>query len=232
MPSKIVVAEDADALLLHGLVQHAPQIHVEALQDLLAAIDQRRLDAEAVEDVGELDRDVAAAGNHDRLRQFGQIERLVGEDAMLVAGQRRMRIGPAAGGDQDLLGGDGAVLAPRCARYAASTSTAREWNVSPPAFSTPMLVEAFQPRDLAVLVGDQRRPVEARLRHGPAIAGGILEMLGKLRGVDEELLRHAAADDAGAAEAVFLGDGDALAEPAETRAARTPPEPPPMTKRS
>ena len=30
---------------------------------------------------------------------------------MLVAGQRRMRIGPAAGGDQDLLGGDRAVAA-------------------------------------------------------------------------------------------------------------------------
>jgi hypothetical protein len=37
-------------------------------------------------------------------------------------------------------------------------------------------------------------------------------MLWKLRGVDEELLGHAAADDAGAAEAVFLGDRDPLAQ--------------------
>ena len=35
----------------------------------VAAIDERRLDAEAVEDAGELDRDVAAADDHDALRQ-------------------------------------------------------------------------------------------------------------------------------------------------------------------
>src|SRR5690606_8395168 len=38
------------------------------------------------------------------------------------------------------------------------------------------------------------------------------EMLGELGCIDEELLRHAAADDACAAEAVFLGNGHALAE--------------------
>ena len=43
---------------------------VEAAQDLLAAIDQRHLGAEAVEDAGELDRDVAAALDQDALRQL------------------------------------------------------------------------------------------------------------------------------------------------------------------
>jgi len=33
-----------------------------------------------------------------------------------------------------------------------------------------------------------------------------------LRGVDKELLRHAAADDAGAAETILFRDGDTLAE--------------------
>ena len=112
--------------------------HVEARQDLAAAIDQRRLDAEAVEDVGELDRDVAAAGNDDRLRQDGQVERLVGEDAVLVAGQRRMRVGPAAGGDQDLVGGDGAVLALDADRVAVDEHGAANGRSSPPAFSTPL----------------------------------------------------------------------------------------------
>ena len=60
-PVEYLVAEDSDALLLHRLVQHAPEIHVEAAEDLLAAIDQRRVDAEAVKDVGEFDGDVAAA---------------------------------------------------------------------------------------------------------------------------------------------------------------------------
>ena len=110
---------------------------VEAREDLAAAIDQRRLDAEAVEDVGEFDRDVAAAGNDDRLRQDGQIEGLVGEDAVLVAGQRRMRVGPAAGGDQDLVGGDGAVLALDADRCAGRPARRGNGMALPPAFSTP-----------------------------------------------------------------------------------------------
>ena len=43
----------------------------------------------------------------------------------------------------------------------------------------------------------------------PAEALGGLEGGGELAGVDHELLGHAAANDAGAADAVFLGDGDA-----------------------
>ena len=72
-------------------------------------------------------------------------------------------------------------------------------------------VGQFEPRDLAVLVGDQRRPVEARLRYRPAVACGILEFIGKARGIDEQLLRHAAADHARAADAVLLGDHDVCA---------------------
>jgi hypothetical protein len=37
-------------------------------------------------------------------------------------------------------------------------------------------------------------------------------MLGELRGVDEEFLWHAAANDAGAAVAVFFRDADAFSE--------------------
>src|SRR5262249_26507739 len=57
--------------------------------------------------------------------------------------------------------------------------------------------------------------------------GRILELVGKARRVDEELLRHAAADHAGPADAIFLGDrhlgavrgGDARrAHPARARA--------------
>src|SRR5947207_11218854 len=74
------------------------------------------------------------------------------------------------------------------------------------------LVDRLQPADLTVLVGDQRLPVETRLRHRPAIAGGVGKMLGKLRGIDIKFLRHAAPYDAGAAETVFLGNTDPLAE--------------------
>src|SRR5438270_252068 len=82
----------------------------------------------------------------------------------------------------------------------------------------------FGPRDLLVLVGDQHVPVEMPFGDGPAEAGGILEILAKMAGIDEQLLWNAAADHAGAAEAVFLGDGDARAglcrQPARPHAAR------------
>ena len=65
-------------------------------------------------------------------------------------------------------------------------------------------VGGFEPADFLVFVGNERRPVERRLRHRPAIAGGVLEFAAKARRIDEKLLRHAAANDAGAADAIFL----------------------------
>ena len=67
-------------------------------------------------------------------------------------------------------------------------------------------VGGFQPVDFLVLVGDQRGPVELRLGQRPAEALGVLELVGEARGIDQKLLRHAAADHAGAAEAILLGD--------------------------
>ena len=58
---------------------------VEAAQDVLAAIDQRHLGAEPVEDAGELDRDIAAALDENALRQLLQMERLVRGDDVLEA---------------------------------------------------------------------------------------------------------------------------------------------------
>jgi hypothetical protein len=70
------------------------------------------------------------------------------------------------------------------------------------------LVDAIQARDLAVLVGQQRRPVEARLTDRPAEGARDLEVLAEMRRVGEELLRDAADVDAGAAEAIGFGDRD------------------------
>src|SRR5687767_11486167 len=89
------------------------------------------------------------------------------------------------------------------------------------------LVDAVKPRDLAVLAGEQRPPVEARLAHRPAVRRRDLEVLAKVRRIGEELLRDAADVDAGAAEAAGLGDGDARAVPggdaARAYAARSAP---------
>jgi hypothetical protein len=73
------------------------------------------------------------------------------------------------------------------------------------------LVDAVQARNLAVLVGEQRLPVEVRFAGAPAVGGGDLELLAPMRGVGEELLRDAADVDAGAAERARFGDRDARA---------------------
>src|SRR5690606_14812364 len=139
---------------------------------------------EAMEDVGELDRDVTAAGDQDRLRQLLKIERLVGGDRVLAARQRMVRIGPAAGRNQDVASSDGATVLddtdrvrPLDHRPALDDLGARVFQPAP--------VETFQPSDLLVLVGDKRLPVETGFTDGPAVSGRILEMLGELGGVDE-----------------------------------------------
>src|SRR3546814_6988998 len=69
-----------------------------------------------------------------------------------------------------------------------------------PGIGEQLLVDALQPVDLLVLVGDEGGPVEARALHRPAEAGRVLEILVEMGGIGEQLLRHAA-DDAGAAVA-------------------------------
>jgi hypothetical protein len=91
------------------------------------------------------------------------------------------------------------------------------------------LVDGVQALDLAILVREQRLPVEARLclicPDLPAEAPRDLEVLAEMRGVGEELLRDAADVDAGAAERARLGDGDTRAvgggDAAGANAART-----------
>ena len=126
-----------------------------------------------------------------------------------MAVERRVRIGPRAGRDQDVLGGDDAagslepdaVVAER-ARRASRSARRRPW---PDWRGRPPSSRAISLSLLAISVG-QSNSVGA---DAPAVGGAVLELLAKLRGVDEELLRHAAADDAGAADPVGLGDGDA-----------------------
>ena len=177
---------------------------------LLAAIDQRHLGAEAVEDAGELHRDVAAALDQDALGQFLQVERLVRRDDVLEAGDLGAEMRRGAGGDQDRLGAHRLAGREQAhgVRVLEHGAALHDRDLGALQIGR---VGRLEPGDLAVLVGDQRRPVERRLGQRPAVAGGVLELVGKARRIDQELLRHAAADHAGAADPVFLGHHDARA---------------------
>ncbi|MCY1360640.1 hypothetical protein D9M69_472750 [compost metagenome] len=73
-------------------------------------------------------------------------------------------------------------------------------------------VDAVETVDFAVLVGDQGGPVEIGLGEAPAESLGLLEVFGEMGTVDQQLLRHAADVDAGAAQVAALGDSHAGAE--------------------
>ncbi len=72
-------------------------------------------------------------------------------------------------------------------------------------------VKAAQPGDFALDIVAQGRPVERGPFDAPAEALGVGEFLREMAGVDEQFLRHAAANDAGAADPVLLRDRDARA---------------------
>ena len=106
-PREDLAGDDADAARRHRRRQPVAQILVEAAQNFIAAIDQRHVGAEAVEDRGELDGDIAAARDDDAARQFLQMECLVRGDDMLDARQFRVDVRMAAGRNQNGFRRDG-----------------------------------------------------------------------------------------------------------------------------
>ena len=132
-----------------------------------------------------------------------EMKRLVRRDDVLDARDAGAHAGPGAGRDQDVFRAHAPAVGeqPHGVRILQHGAALDDRDVGARQVRR---VGGFQPRDFLVLVGDQRRPVEGGRRHGPAVARRILEFVGKARGVDQQLLRHAAADHAGAADAIFL----------------------------
>ncbi len=86
-------------------------------------------------------------------------------------------------------------------------------------------IDPVEPVDIAQHHVAQRNPVERRLLYMPSELLGVLEVLGKVRTVDEHFLGHAATDHAGAADPELLRHGDPGAmsgrDPAGAHSARS-----------
>ena len=76
-PVHRAAGQDGDAFFFHLGPHMGANVVVETAQDIVAAINQRHVGAEARENTGELQRDIAAALNHDALRQRRQMKHLV-----------------------------------------------------------------------------------------------------------------------------------------------------------
>jgi hypothetical protein len=125
--SKVDVELEVDALGHRDLQQPVAHLLVIAAQDHVGAVDQRHMAAELVEDAGELVGDIAAAGDHDPLRQLLEVE----HSFELIACSMPLDLGhdrPRAGGDQDLVGGDRPPA--RQPHLVGPVSVARSWKIS------------------------------------------------------------------------------------------------------
>ncbi len=198
--------ENGDAFLLHLAPDMGADVLVKTAQDVVAAIDQRHVGTESRKDAGKLQRDIAAALDHDTLRQLRQMKHLVGGDHVLDAGDRKPVIWRAAGGDQHMLGLHRLAGAePKRVRVLEHRARLDDLRAG---FFDIGGIGGLQPRDLPVLVGDQRRPVEGRGGNRPAEARRVRDLVMDVGGVDQKFFRHAAADHAGAAHPVLFGDHD------------------------
>ncbi len=199
------VRAQIDALLAHLVGQEGAHVVVEAAQDLLAAVELRDLRAEALEDRGELARDVAAADDDEAARKLGQVEDLVRRDRELAAGNVR-RGRPAAGRDQDLRGAVGLAVDRHRIRPGEPGPAVDQRDAG---VAEQPVVDVVEARDLDRAVALQHLPVEHRRRDVPAEAVRFLERVGVVGREAVQLLRDAAEVDAGAAERGILGDRDA-----------------------
>ena len=184
------------------------------------------MDAEPGEDRGELHADIACSNDHDALGQALELKAFVGSDEVLRTrelGNHRV----AAGGDQNCPRADWRFTVGELHRVFVFEHGAGEHELDARLLERAS-IDAVQPVDLAMNVADQRRPIEAQIATAPAEIARVGKGVGIPAAVDEQLLRHAAADHAGAADAIFLGDGHLGAklcrESPGTHAARTCPD--------
>ena len=98
---------------LFELGDQAARLLVEAAQDLGAAVELRHLDAEAVEDAGELAGDVAAADDQDGFRQRVEVEDVVRYQPLVGAGQVGADRHPIGSVEEGPTHGGGVDAAPR-----------------------------------------------------------------------------------------------------------------------
>ncbi len=197
------VEPDVDALVAADLNQAVDNLVIIATQYPVAAGDQRHIDTKFVEDARKFIGDITAARDHRAFGERRQAENFVRGNAVTRTRYLRHRR-PCAGCDKDM----------RCGNFAPADElhAVRPGNDRPLAenldivIAQRLAVQPFEPVDLGCDIIAQGAPVESRFFGAPAKAFGIFHILGKMRAINEQLFRNTAADDAGAADTVLLGN--------------------------
>jgi len=182
---------------------------VPAAQDAVAAHHQRHVDAQLMENARKLVGDIAAARDHDALGQGFEVEGLVRGDCE-VRPRDRGQCGGSPGGDQDLVRRDPLLADLQGMRIEERRARAFQLDMM---IGQRVLVDFVDPVHVGEHIVAQCGPVERRRPHVPAEALRVRQVFSEMRSVDEQLLGHAPADDAGAPHAILLRDRDARAVP-------------------
>ena len=188
-------------------VAHAcTHVAIEATQHIVGAHGLVDRGAKAREDAGEFDRDIAAADNQQALREHRQVEDLVRADRMFEAGHGGLKRRCGARRHQNEFRADLAPIGEQTHAVGPDHFGSAFHHADTGALEIGA-VDARQAGNFLFLGRDEPLPVKNRLlRDRPAEAGRILEIIGEAAGIGVELLGHAAADDAGAADAKLFGD--------------------------
>ena len=204
-PFHMRVETEIDALRHRNLKQPVAYLFVIAAQQGGGAIDDRHMAAELVKDAGKFIGDIASADDDDPLWALVEMKHLVRGDAMFRAfdvGHDR----PGASRDQYIFRRH---FAPAGQLHAVRAGHDRAFGDHLNLVAVECIpVEPLQPVDFAQHIVAQRRPFKAAVGDVPAKAARILQILGEMRAIDQQLLGHAAANDAGAADAKLLGHRD------------------------
>ena len=188
------------------VAQALAHVLVEAPEHVVGAHDFDHLGAEPGEQRGELDRDIAAADDQQPAGKGLEVEDLVGGNGVLEAGDRARRLGPRAGRDEDVPG------ARRSAAGEPDMMGVDQFGALLDQLDARLVevgaIDRGQARDFALLGRHQRRPIETPRPDAPAEPFGVGKIVGEAARVDQQLLGHAAANDAGSADAEFLRDDD------------------------
>ena len=154
----LAAGQNPDAVRFHLDPQVLAHVVVKAAQDILAAINQRHLRAQAGENARKLDGNIAAALNYDAARQFRQMKRLVRSDGVLDARDGIAVARRTAGSDQDVSRAHALTARQlHCVRVDKNGAALRHFDAR---FVERGAVSRFEAGNFAILVGDQRRPIE------------------------------------------------------------------------
>src|SRR6202023_1763830 len=92
---------EVETALAQLIRQGRPQVVIEAAQQLRAAMNQRHFGAKAVENAGELNRNISAADDDHAARQTVEMESLIRGDSEIAPGNFRLG-GPTPGRGQNI----------------------------------------------------------------------------------------------------------------------------------